>query len=782
MGSSRLPMAKTGKGRAAATLHALDIAGAVRILKTQPSIGNVSKPVEDAGGHRVDFEVAVDLWSNWAAAGQSPNGVRRSEPVSLWFPREFPLQAPAAMVREDFDCSKAHIIGIWRGRPLLCLFDGDPDEVLHERGFVEFANQIPRWLFNAAYDTLIQPTQGWEPVRRDHVSDMVIADPSILRRAVEAGGGSACFVLEFMSHENDAGKKACLGTIGPERVTVTAENPGALFAADRSVPKFVSGKSIAILVWPGPGAAGKPFIAGNYLPESVTDLGGLKARAELYGCGAQLEAALDHLQVCLTNWGDGLKTLPVAVVLVARRPMPIIGSTSDLELCPYLVEIAPPQLFPNANAAPIRPMALRDAISPGLLRRISGLPEGEGKMDWTLLGAGSLGAKIGMHSARAGLAPARIIDSRALTPHNAARHALIPGQGSMQTSWMGWKANSLAAAMKGLGKEVTANNFDVVPVLRDRKLAKQYLPKNSNAIVNTTASLTVREAIAATPENVNIPRVIEVGLMGRTRIGYVTVEGPGRNPNSGELFSELNELMRADPDLRKIAFEENEGFERRRVGDGCSSVTLTVSDAQISMFAAPMATTVTKLLLEKLPKETGRMMIGKVGLDGISLAWSSIEMERFQRVKTDDKTWTVSLSPRADAKIEAEVRQYRKVETGGVLVGRVSEAARTFYVTDAIPAPPDSKRSADEFVLGTKGLLKTIDAYTASTKGALYCIGTWHSHVAEFGASERDKATARELAAERMAPSIMLIRTPGGYRALATTELLEEHEPVRKVS
>ena len=62
------------------------------------------------------------------------------------------------------------------------------------------------------------------------------------------------------------------------------------------------------------------------------------------------------------------------------------------------------------------------------------------------------------------------------------------------------------------------------------------------------------------------------------------------------------------------------------------------------------------------------------------------------------------LGARAEEKITEDVGQWPNVETGGVLIGRYSETAQGFYITDVLIAPPDSVRSADEFILGTKGL------------------------------------------------------------------------------
>jgi integrative and conjugative element protein (TIGR02256 family) len=126
----------------------------------------------------------------------------------------------------------------------------------------------------------------------------------------------------------------------------------------------------------------------------------------------------------------------------------------------------------------------------------------------------------------------------------------------------------------------------------------------------------------------------------------------------------------------------------------------------------------------------------------------------------------VRISARAHDRITADVGRWPNVETGGVLLGRQSDSAGAFYVSDVLDAPPDSTRTAGLFELGTQGLQKQIKEYLDRHKGTLYCLGTWHSHLAPQGASPTDRNTAKILGLSRAIPSVMLIHTPAGYRAI----------------
>ena len=73
---------------------------------------------------------------------------------------------------------------------------------------------------------------------------------------------------------------------------------------------------------------------------------------------------------------------------------------------------------------------------------------------------------------------------------------------------------------------------------------------------------------------------------------------------------------------------------------------------------------------------------------------------------------------------------------------------------------------SDGYILGKECIRKKIDDYSEETNWALYCLGTWHSHLTPSGPSGLDRQTARAVGLARLAPSVLLIHTLGGFRAL----------------
>ena len=234
--------------------------------------------------------------------------------------------------------------------------------------------------------------------------------------------------------------------------------------------------------------------------------------------------------------------------------------------------------------------------------------------------------------------------------------------------------------------------------------------------------------------------MIETTLFGQANFGLLAVEGPKRNPNCGELITEAYDVFRTDKDVRKGIFETADNLRRVAIGDGCGSLTMIASDARISLLAAPMAEMILNCQRDGLP-QTGRIAFAKVTAQGRGLQWFDQNIPAYDRISTEDGSgWRVSVSPYHD-KIAEGVRKWRKVETGGVMLGRISEAARTFYIVDILPAPPDSRRSASEFILGVeKGCGAHLPTMCVARTDA--CIA-WAHGTAIFGTAALQRSTKR---------------------------------------
>ncbi|PSB03781.1 hypothetical protein C7B76_32360 [filamentous cyanobacterium CCP2] len=429
----------------------------------------------------------------------------------------------------------------------------------------------------------------------------------------------------------------------------------------------------------------------------------------------------------------------------------------------------------SGEATAVYPLCLIQTASKDLLQPFSNQKFDLGSEGIALVGCGSLGSKIAIHMARSGHAPGRVIDKGYLSPHNAARHALLPETNTMQLGWQRQKANALASAIRSLNQETKEFHADASLVTHNSELRKQLFPNKVRTIINATASVTVREALAQLPTNKLAARVIETSLFANGKLGFLSYEGANRNPNTLDLITFAYQLMHDELDLRELVLEKLEEGQYQSTGQGCGSLTMRIADSLISLHAASMTQGITSLL-ENFSESSGCLSLGRLAGDGMSLKWQTYKVSPSQIVQIENApNWQVRVADHIHQKIIAECAYFPNVETGGVIIGRISYCSQSFLVTDIIPAPKDSERTPDQFILGIQGITEAIAQYEKNSNGTLPCLGTWHSHLYHSDPSGEDYKVAAVLAKSRKIPFAMLIHTPGGYKAiLADKEYLKD--------
>jgi hypothetical protein len=518
-----------------------------------------------------------------------------------------------------------------------------------------------------------------------------------------------------------------------------------------------TGNTHALVAWSGKLPTGRPFVADRYLPETVTTVDELLTRAAELGCREFLEPKLRILQsrISASKLKDGQ---PIAVLLLARRPFEVIGTASPNEICPYVVELRGGEALASGSDKPVRTAMHRAEISPELLRRAAG-DDGEALRPWTLIGCGSIGSKIAVHLAKSGRGPAAVIDNGSMQPHNFARYGTLPSENKVESFWSIPKAYYLAEALAPLKQPTVPHDVDIVAQAFEEKSIASLVAPDGFAVVNTTGSASVREALVMAGVAASRPRAVEACMLGIGSVGLISVEGPGANPSATDLICEAYRLIHANRGLRSEVF--NTQAEAIAIGQGCSAVTMPLSDGRLSSFAAPMSEHIRRLQRDGLP-DAGEVLIGSLAADGLNQTWQRTEVGP-RIVVGGGLRSVVRLSPVVDEMIRREVATRPGSETGGIIVGRYSDVANVFHVVGTMSAPPDSKFSRDEFVLGTEGLRPILEDLIEGSGGALYALGTWHNHLLPSGPSGRDVRTAALLSISQYFPLLMLIHTPTGY-------------------
>jgi hypothetical protein len=710
----------------------------------------------------IELDINVEMPLHMRVEGVSESGVRRTEAVTARLSARYPWSPPTFFLREDFPRNLPHLQpGPLTELPRPCLVDGNEREYFHQFGLVELGvfhlvHQLVLWLRHAAESALIDSQQGWEPtLRRDLLADVVI-DAESCRGAVNRDGGYRVLKARYLrigSNDSAIGPDAyALIDVSEQQVPLRRQDEELLThgASDRST----SGNTVCCVAWPDKLPSGQPRIAAAYMPETVTTFGGLLERANELGCGRSLRVFLDGLERWFHNRASRSPiAIPIAVVLCARRPVHLIGSESDIELLTYVLDVRPNRgrsaLIAGGTDEPVAPAIQRDSPNPALLRRVSGAP---GIAPVVMLGCGSVGSKMAMHLARSGVPISVVSDKSGLLPHNMARHALA--RPPLARS----KATELAAELLQIGQPPQVHEDDLVFDLPEREKRRTLLPRDAGCAVNTTASLAVREALSSLPAKEVKPRLAEAALFGRGQGGFLVIDGAAHNPTLSDLTAELYATA-GSPRLRTLLFDPDHGLTEVQIGQGCSSLTMPMTDMRLSAMTAGL----TEQLVQELqaPAGDGRIIVATTAEGSFDTTWSRQSVPPFAVVDVEGADgWTLRIARRVLDKIHEEVALWPASETGGLMIGTSSARLRTVTVVDLLPAPPDSQRSASRFVLGTERLAAAIKARHVESGLTLFDVGTWHSHLADEGPSALDRQTSAELAAERPPPAALLIVTP----------------------
>ena len=379
------------------------------------------------------------------------------------------------------------------------------------------------------------------------------------------------------------------------------------------------------------------------------------------------------------------------------------------------------------------------------------------------IGCGSVGSKIAMHLARSGHGPFYLIDRSVFSPHNAARHALtvlseIPGQP---------KASLLAEEIKLFRQKAESDCRDVIETCMSSRGDTTCFPKDTRLIIDSTGSVAVRDMLASLSAKRVPGRLFHAALYEHGKVGVMAIEGPSRNPIVNDLVIRFWDERIDNPELATRFSDDSDGLSRQDVGLGCGSHTMVMPDSRVSLFAAGMAERARHILENGAP-DRGELWIGLLDCHEIGISWSQIALGQTTvlQVRAQNR-WEVRILKDAADQIVQEAEDWGDIETGGVLIGRISLARRCFTISRVLEAPSDSVRSKTSFVLGIEGLKKRVREILEKSGGTLSYVGTWHSHPRGGQASSIDRGCLERIRKLRFgAPSLGLIWTPSGLKAI----------------
>ena len=680
------------------------------------SCDGVKSATWDKGAHDVlELNVDTHLPQDFEAKGVSNHGVMAIEPVRLVFSDRYPFVAPRVVLRDDFPRSFPHI---YPSSDVVspCIYEGSLTELLQQSGLERIIFQLASWLRKAAADDLMDLSQGWEWMRNDNCKGILKGNFRLLRENV----------LD----------KSFKGVFRARVLPCTKE----FFRASLSYEKWAwdqgDGDLLPCFVYVAP----QEKVISYYHPNKVTNVEELK---EFFVTHVGVNTFDEAMSEVAKQKGVG-RFIAIAVV---RRLVSLINTNTNLEVLPFLIKVKRTGKKHVSLQSPVLLLGTSELCSPALMRQVSGhQPEFPGRI--IQLGCGSLGSKLSLHLLRNGLPRICFVDTDMLSSHNMARHALTWGIN-------GWfKSFAMASTAKLFGVEEFVDKYDYIEASTTASAI--------DLIVDSTASLAVRNRL--TLDDVKA-RVVHTGLYGKMehQCGICFIEGSDRNPRVDDICFHF---MRANvlDDIGAVDYTAK-NLERCTYGQGCSSLTMKVDDATISLLAAGMAHRVQKCIDSGFP-DTGDCGYGRTE-DGESVRWARLDMGKTLVLPgVRDDGYQVRVLSCAKDEMDRLAESAHKNETGGYLVGAIVPNTKTITVVACLPSPSDSRATPAEFILGVEGMKNVETTINEKSNCVLGVIGTWHTHPMGGRASITDWDTYDKIFEKRKCTTLCLIWAPTGIECL----------------
>ena len=672
---------------------------------------------DNAPSNVLELTVNTHLPQDFKKEGVSSRGVKAIEPVRLEFRDQYPFLAPRVVLRDDFPRSFPHINPSSED-VLPCIYEGDLTELLQQQSGLEMVIfQLVSWLRKAAADDLMDLSQGWEWMRNDNCKGILKGNFKSLREAVLDKPFKGMFCAYVLPNYPKEVFGACL----------SPKQWGGCENGRNSLPCFIY-------------APPQENVISDYHPNKVTNVEELKEFFITHiGAGTFDEAMTEIAK----QKGIG-RFIAVAVV---RRPIHLINTNTNLEVLPFLINVKRTGKKHVSLQSPVLLLGTSELCSPALMRQVSGhQSEFHGRL--IQLGGGSLGSKLSLHLLRNGLPRICFVDTDMLSSHNMARHALTWGI----NEW--FKSSAMAATAELFGVEESVGKYDYIEAATTTSV--------NDLIVDSTASLAVRNRL--TLDDVKA-RVVHTGLYGKMehQCGICFIEGSGRNPRVDDMCFHF---MRANvlDDIGAVDYTAK-NLERCTYGQGCSSLTMKVDDATISLLAAGMAHRVQKCIDSGFP-DTGDCGYGRTE-DGESVRWARLDMGKTLVLPgVRDDGYQVRVLSCAKDEMDRLAESAHKNETGGYLVGAIVPNTKTITVVACLPPPSDSRATPAEFILGVEGMKNVETTINEKSNCVLGVIGTWHTHPMGGRASITDWDTYDKIFEKRKCPTLCLIWAPTGIECL----------------
>jgi integrative and conjugative element protein (TIGR02256 family) len=374
-----------------------------------------------------------------------------------------------------------------------------------------------------------------------------------------------------------------------------------------------------------------------------------------------------------------------------------------------------------------------------------------------VLGCGALGAPAAEACARADASALHLVDNGLVTPGILVRQPYDDADVGRP------KTLALAARLARIGAGLTAEGLHGNAL--DTLLQPGADMSKFDLVIDATADAGVRSAIEGKrrADDGRWPPLVTMIIGHDATRGLVTVSTPGSTGAGGSALRQVALHALASPgewaDIADDFFPAQPRTEMFFPEPGCSAPTFTGGYAQTAALAGLLLNEALLVLGEHAGPAAAGCTAGFASAVRIGAAAAARGTSRTrwgpEVIAVDDSFgYEVRLSPAAVTEMRTEARRGTRVrgpriETGGMLLGAIDDAAGVIHVDRVTGPPPDSFLSAAYFQHGSAGTQEAVSVRLTASRAMTGFVGYWHTHP---GGAAAPSLTDKEGMASIVAP------------------------------
>jgi proteasome lid subunit RPN8/RPN11 len=649
----------------------------------------------------VIFEIEIELGQkrvyeilNTERIGICFDPIDKKEPDVLALRKDFPLTPHQYLKEEEFPRN-------------LCLFDEDYEEIKLFWNPIFFLNQLRTWLVKTAQEKLHYEDQLLEPILLGSPINIVVPDEvlsessnkTLMIYKIDGCNNRVTLVVEDI--KKDEGSK-----VAPTYLATTVYTPPLQHGIIRSIPRTI-GKLHELL----------HSLSGTDLVKELR-------KQLLYWLNNKPLENFTQLRLIIfllvpkKRYADSNFEAVEKRAFLAGNTIAEIGDEIGIwgfekgkcgGKVGQLIRVDETKYGANIK---ITSLNIMPAFTRKLASDISGEKERTNKRI-TAIGVGALGSQVFLNLAKSGFGEWILIDHDFLLPHNLARHALSNFVGHP-------KANTLAI----ITNEMIYGNPIAQPIVSnvlnaegEEKKAIDKAFKDSDIILDMSTSIAVERHIARDIDS--DARRIAFFLNPNGTDSVILAEDQERRNTLDILEMQYYRHLIIKPELENHL--KNESFYR--YSNSCRSLTNLISQDLVALHAANGCRRLRRIINEE---KDSIITIFRTHKNGFEVECKQFKPEKIIKYLVGE--WRLYTDQWFVNKVTKSRTEKLPNETGGVLVGSFDNERRIIYVVDSILSPEDSEEWPQAYIRGKEKLLGKLKEIEDKTYRKLRYIGEWHSH------------------------------------------------------